>query len=75
MPAEKSCNDLEHFVPLVLADRDLLETLRATADLESFAALAVRLGQDRGCDFTAEAVRSAVRERRRAWLERGIQNE
>ncbi len=75
MPTEKSCNDLEHFVQLVLADRDLLEKLRATADLESFAALAVRSGQDRGCDFTAEDVRSAVQERRRVWLERGIQNE
>lgn len=75
MPAEKSCNDLEHFVQLVLADRGLLEKLQATAELESFAALAVRLGEERGCEFTAEDVRNAVRARRRAWLERGIQNE
>ena len=75
MPAEKSCKDLERFVQLGLADRDLLDQLRATADLESFAALAVRLGRDRVCDFTAEDVRRAVRERRRAWLERGIQGE
>jgi hypothetical protein len=72
MPAEKTREDLERFVQLVLADRDLLERFRATADLESFAVLAVRLGRERGCDFTAEEVRRAVRERRRAWLERGL---
>ncbi len=75
MPAEKPCEDLERFVQLVLAERDLLDQLRATAELESFAALAVRLGREWGCDFTAEEVRSAVRERRRVWLERGIQGE
>ncbi len=75
MPAEVSCKDLDRFVQLVLAERDLFEKLRVTADLESFAALAVQAGRDRGCDFTAEDVLSAVRERRRAWLERGIQDE
>jgi len=72
MPAENPRKNLECFVQLVLADPNLLEQLRAPVNLEHFAALAIRLGRDRGCDFTAEEVRAAVRERRRAWLERGF---
>lgn len=70
-PIEQRQN-LERFGELVLADRSLREKLRATRDLETFAALAVELGAERGYVFTADAVRSAVNERRRAWLERWI---
>ena len=71
-PVEQREN-LERFGELVLADRALHEQLRATRDVETFAALAVQLGAERGCVFTAEVVRKALSERRRAWLERWIQ--
>lgn len=64
--------NLERFGQLVLADRKLHDELRATADEQTFVALAVRLGAERGCDFTAAVVEAALRERRRAWLERWL---
>jgi hypothetical protein len=63
---------LERFRQLVLAERGLFDQLRQTADLDGFVALAVRLGAERGCVFTDQDVRAAVRECRRAWLERWI---
>jgi hypothetical protein len=67
-----AAENLERFRQLVLADRGLHEQLRQTADLDVFVALAVRLGSERGCVFTEQEVRDAVRECRRAWLERWI---
>lgn len=64
--------NLERFRQLVLADRGLHAQLRQTADLDGFVALAVRLGAERGCVFTDQEVRAALRECRRAWLERWI---
>jgi hypothetical protein len=64
--------NLERFRLLVLADSGLFEQLRQTADLDGFVALAVRLGSERGCVFTEQEVRAAVRECRRAWQERWI---
>ena len=63
---------LERFGDLVLADRELHDRLRATADQTAFIALAVQLGAERGCDFTAPVVEAALQERRRAWLERWL---
>lgn len=64
--------NLERFGELVLADRELHDLLRAAENVESFIALAVRLGAERGCNFTATVVRTAVNEKRRAWLERWL---
>jgi hypothetical protein len=64
--------NLERFRQMVLADRSLHERLRQTADLDGFVALAVRLGAERDCTFTDQEVRAALREVRRAWLERWI---
>ncbi len=64
--------NLERFGELVLANRELHDRLRAAADVETFAALAVRLGAERGCDFTASVVQAMVNEKRRAWLERWL---
>ena len=73
MPAERPRQEnLARFIQLVLADGELHARLCAPADPGGFAALAVRLGRDKGCDFTAEEVWNTVRERRRAWLERGL---
>jgi hypothetical protein len=63
--------NLERFGDFVLADPKLHDQLRA-ANPEDFAALAVRLGAERGCVFTAPAVVAALREQRRAWLERWL---
>jgi hypothetical protein len=68
----KQRKNLERFGELVLADRGLHEKLRATVGAETFAALAVQLGAEHGCVFTAEIVRAALNERRRAWLGRWI---
>jgi hypothetical protein len=64
--------NLAHFGDLVLADRDLHDQLRAAENVESFITLAVRLGAERGCHFSAATVQSAVEEKRRAWLERWL---
>ena len=64
--------NLERFGELVLADRGLHEQLRATANETEFADLAVRLGAERGCDFTAPVVQAVVNEKRRFWLERWL---
>jgi hypothetical protein len=74
-PIMESLNErqnLERFGELVLADRALHDQLRATANEAAFVALAVRLGAERGCDFTAPVVQAAVNEKRRAWLERWL---
>jgi hypothetical protein len=57
---------------MVVEDDQLFNQLRQTVDLESFAALAIALGQQRRCAFGLEDVRAAVREARRVWLERWI---
>jgi hypothetical protein len=64
--------NLERFRQLVLADRSLHEQLRQTSGLDGFVALAVRLGAERECVFTEQEVRAALRECRRAWLERWV---
>jgi hypothetical protein len=64
--------NLDRFRQRVLADRTLFEQLRQTANLDGFVALAVRLGAEQGCVFTEQDVRGALRECRRAWLERWI---
>ncbi|HMG04740.1 MAG TPA: Nif11-like leader peptide family natural product precursor [Chthoniobacterales bacterium] len=61
--------NLERFGDLVLADPKLHDQLRA-ATPEDFAALAVRLGAERACYFSAPVVVDALLEQRRAWLER-----
>ena len=71
-PMEQSGERLVRFSQMVLADRQLHEQLRMAANLESFIALAVRLSRERGCDLTAEEIRAAVQNRRRAWFERWI---
>jgi hypothetical protein len=64
--------NLERFRQLVLADPALHDQLRQSANRESFIALAVRLGAEHDCAFTADDVRAGLRDSRRAWLERWI---
>jgi hypothetical protein len=62
----------EAFTGVVLADPGLHEQLRAAASEAAFADLAVRLGAEHGCGFTAATVTAVIREERRAWFERWI---
>ena len=64
--------NLERFGELVLAERELHDRLRATANQAAFVTLAVSLGAERGCIFTAPVVEATLREQRRAWLERWL---
>jgi hypothetical protein len=72
MDTPDPARDLERFRGLVLADRALQGRLRAAAGWEPFLALAVRLGAEHGCRFTAATVEAALRRQRQAWLERWI---
>lgn len=68
MPRE----DLERFRRLVLEDAALQQALQDTPDVPSFLALAQRLGAEQGCHFTAEELRSAMSDERRALRERWV---
>jgi hypothetical protein len=72
MKAMDPQQNLERFGELVLTDCELHDQLRATANEAAFVALAVRLGAERGCEFTATVVQAAINEKRRAWLERWL---
>ena len=64
--------NFERFGEWVLADPELHDRLRAAVDVEAFVTLAVRLGAERDCVFSALVVETALREQRRAWLERWV---
>ncbi len=64
--------EFERFAHLVLESGELHKALRETPDVESFIALAVKLGRRHNCSFTAEDVRAALEEKRREWLQRWI---
>jgi hypothetical protein len=63
---------LANFRERVLADPELHNRLRAAASQPEFVALAVQLGAERGCVFTASLVETALREQRRARLEQWL---
>lgn len=63
---------LARFRELVLADPRLHDQLRATPTEAEFLALIVRLGAERGCELSVPVVQAAIREQRRAWLERWL---
>jgi hypothetical protein len=71
-PASCHSESFEHFRQLVFRDRALQEALRATSELERFIELVVELGRERGYDFTADDVKSALDASRRAWSERWL---
>jgi hypothetical protein len=52
----------------VLADVALQARLRAISDLESFVALALRLGRESGFSFAAEDVAAELKRGQTAWL-------
>ncbi|MFL6212220.1 MAG: Nif11-like leader peptide family natural product precursor [Pyrinomonadaceae bacterium] len=68
-----SQESFEQFRQLVLADELLQRELQVAPGDDSFLALTVRLGAERGYSFTVEDVAEAMRASRRAWLERWLQ--
>ena len=72
MDVEIHAQNLRRFGELVLADRKLLDELRAVQDVPTFAALTVRLGAEHGLVFTEATVQDALGNKRREWLERWL---
>ena len=64
-----SLENLEQFRQTVLKDVALQAQLRAVMDYYSFIDLVVQAGEERGCHFTAEEVRTAMRNSRQRWVE------
>jgi hypothetical protein len=64
--------NLDRFAEWVLADRALHDQLRAAPNEPAFVELAVRLAAERGCDVSPSALRAAIVQKRRAWLERWL---
>ena len=71
-PAMGAGEGLEGLRWLVMADAALQGQLWAETEREAFVALAVALGESRGCRFAAEDVRQALLEGRRTWIERWL---
>lgn len=68
MPRE----EFEEFRRLVMQDVSLQENLRDLIDPDRFADRVVELGIDRGFKFSSDEVAEAMRENKRAWIERWI---
>ena len=67
-----SVEKLSEFRSLVFADCALQEELRAVTDRQEFIAFVVECGRTRGFEFTAGEAESALRDGRRAWIERWL---
>jgi hypothetical protein len=70
--SQMSRESFEQFRQLVLQDAVLQERLRDTIDRGLFITLVVRLGEERGYEFTAHDVEAAMRASRQAWLLRWV---
>lgn len=64
--------EFERFRQVVLADKLLQERLRSVADRDAFSALVVESAAELGFALTVDDVTEAVRDGRRAWIERRI---
>lgn len=64
--------DFEAFRRLVLQDLYLQAQLRDEPDQQKFIALAVQLGAERDCHFTADDLVMELQASRRAWFERWV---
>ncbi|HJQ69182.1 MAG TPA: aspartyl/asparaginyl beta-hydroxylase domain-containing protein [Blastocatellia bacterium] len=69
---EETRASLERFRQAVLDDKGLLDRLRECGNKNLFIKLLVHLGRERGFSFTRDDVDEALRQSRRAWLERWI---
>ncbi|MGC2236230.1 MAG: Nif11-like leader peptide family natural product precursor [Pyrinomonadaceae bacterium] len=67
-----SQENFEQFRNVVLEDLSLQKQLRAFTKRDIFIARVVKLGAERGFQFTAEDVEEAMNANRRDWIERWI---
>lgn len=67
-----SQKQFEQFRKCVLEDLSLQKKLRAFTSRDRFVDRVVKLGAERGFQFTEEDVREAMRACRRDWMERWI---
>ena len=70
--SEETKASLERFRRMVLDDERMFEKLRRAPNKRALIALAQHMGRERGCMFAAADVDDALKEARRAWLERWI---
>lgn len=70
--APAPASPFEQFRQLVLADPGLQQQLMQTSDHSVFASLALELGEQHGCRFTAGDVDAALKAAKRSWVERWI---
>ncbi len=70
--APAPASPFEQFRQLVLADPGLQQPLMQTPDRSEFASLALALGEQHGCRFTAGDVDAALNAAKRSWIERWI---
>ncbi|HEX5735342.1 MAG TPA: aspartyl/asparaginyl beta-hydroxylase domain-containing protein [Blastocatellia bacterium] len=69
---EETRASFDSFRRIVLDDESLLDKLRRRTNKRAFVTLAVHMGREQGFSFTPGDVEDALREGRRAWLERWI---
>ena len=67
-----SAKNFEQFRQIVLQDLPLQNELQQINEREAFISRVIKIGAERGFDFDAENVAEAMRESRRAWIERWI---
>ena len=67
-----SQEQFEQFRNVVLEDVSLQKRLRNFTRYDRFIARVVRLGAERGFEFTADDVLEAINASRRSWIERWI---
>ena len=67
-----SQEEFEQFRNVVLEDLPLQKRLRNFTRHDRFIRRVVRLGAERGFEFTADEVLEAINASRRAWIERWI---
>ncbi len=67
-----SVEKLSEFRGIIFSDVALREKLREITDRQEFVRLIVEMGRERGCAFTADEVDNALRDGRRAWIERWL---
>lgn len=71
--AESSPEEFERFRQAVLRDPNLQSRLRCTSDRKLFVTVVLKLATENGYRFSATDVEDAVKESRRAWIERWIE--
>jgi predicted ribosomally synthesized peptide with nif11-like leader len=67
-----SREQFEQFRQVVLEDQSLQKQLRNFTRRDRFAVRVVKLGAERGFQFTSEEVREAMRASRGSWIQRWV---